>query len=82
MYYLCVQIANEKSEELMKGNNKKLKQMEDTLSEKDLIINDLKSNMTKMEQELKELRESKLSPGSRHEENLQQGNVRNFINNI
>ena len=82
MYYLCVQIANEKSEELMKGNNKKLKQMEDTLSEKDLIINDLKSNMTKMEQELKELRESKLSPSSRHEENLQQGNVRNFINNI
>ena len=82
MYCLCVQIASKESEELIKGNNEKMKQMEETITKKDVIINELKSNITNMEQELKELRESKLSPGNRHEENLQQGNVHNFINDI
>ena len=77
-----MQIASKESKELIKGNNVKMKQMGDTISEKDVIINELKSNVTKMEQEMKELKESKLSSGNMHEENLQQGNVRNFINDI
>ena len=72
LYYVRIQNASKKNEKLRKANDENMKKMEDTISKKDVVIKEMASNMAKVEQEFKE---SKLSPGNMHEENLQQGNV-------
>ena len=74
LYYVRIQNVSKENEELRKANDENMKKMEDTISKQDVIIKEMESNanMAKVEQEFKE---SKLSPGNKHEENLQQGNV-------
>ena len=70
-----MQNASKEIEGLRKVNEESRKMMEDTINKKDDTIKEMESNMAKVERELKELKESKLSPGNKHEENRRQGNV-------
>ena len=53
----------------------KVKQLESAVKEKEVTIHNMKSDMSKMEQELKELKENTLSAEKKDKENLLQENV-------